>query len=373
LSFIAALLLVISPLVLVSLRFAALGEIDLIDADGSLINERLHGPVSEVFPEYKLRMTEGLRPSLLVLGSSRVMQFRASFFDGCSIRSCFYNAGGAAPTMRAGQDFLKEADMGQPPRVMLLGLDIWQFNPNDSANTHEPTSLTPSFIERVRRAIGIVRQFTPRLADDTELRSAVLGQTVAPEGYRGVRAIVRGEGFRPDGSYSYGDRFMTEIASQSPVERSADAVDRIAKSCCRLERFTRADPVSIGELQVLLTEARQREIDVIAFTLPFSDEMMDAVERDVALRAGFADVESQLAAVFVQDGVAFLRFSRLADAGCRPTEMIDGFHASEVCAARILDRLLDADGVSRALAPFVDRTRLRARIASRSSDLFMPP
>lgn len=166
---------------------------------------------------------------------------------------------------------------------------------------------------------------------------------------------------------------MSDVAGQTPAARLAEAVDRISKSCCRREQFTRADPLAIAELEQLLVQARHTGTQVIAFTLPFSDEVMDAVDRDAALHAGFADVESRLAAVLTENGVPFFRFARLADAGCRPTEMLDGFHTSEVCAARLLDRLLGFPAVARALAPFVDQARLEARIASRSSDLLMPP
>jgi hypothetical protein len=361
----------VSPVVFVGARFAAVGELDLFDTNESLRAERLHGPLSEDFAEYKLRMTESVRPDLLVLGSSRVMQLRATLFDRCSSGSCFYNAGGAATTMRSAQEFFDKVAASRAPPVLLLGLDIWQFNPNDATNSHEPVDLTPGFTERLRRSIGVVRQFTPQLENDGALRSVVAGFAAVPQGYRGARAILRGEGFRPDGSYAYGDKFITDISTQTPSQRSADAVERIAKSCCRLDHFVRADPRALLELQGLVALAQRRGTQVIAFTLPFSDEVMDAVDRDVALRAGFADVERELEDLFRRNGTEFVRISRLSDAGCAPTEMLDGFHPTEVCAARILARLLASANNTHSLAPFVEEGRLRVLIASRSSDLFL--
>jgi hypothetical protein len=359
--------------VFVGARFAAVGEFDLFDTNASLRAERLHGPLSEDFAEYKLRMTEGVHPDLLVLGSSRVMQIRETLFDRCSSRSCFYNAGGAATTVRSAQKFFEHVAASGAPRVLLLGLDIWQLNPNDTTNSHEPVDLTPGLAERLRRSIGVVRQFTPQLENDGALRSVIAGDAAVPQGYRGVRAILRGEGFRPDGSYSYGDKFITDVSNQTPGQRSAEAVERIAKSCCRLEQFVRADPRALTELQDLVSLAQRSGTRVIAFTLPFSDEVMDAVDQNAALRAGFADVDQELRDLFRRNGAEFVRIARLSDAGCFPTEMLDGFHPTEVCGARILARLIASASNARSLAPFVEEGRLRALIASRSSDLFLRP
>jgi len=352
-------------------RFAAIGEFDLFDTDAALAQERLHGPLSEEFPEYKLRRARSVHADILILGSSRVMQFRGALFDRCVSTSCVYNAGGAGPTMRVAADFFDEVAAAGPPRVLLIGLDTWYFNGNDEANTHLPTDLTPGGGERVRRSVSFLRQFVPRLSQDPQLRAVVAGLVAAPEGFRGARAILKGEGFRPDGSYSYGAQFLADVADEAPAERSADAVTRVAQSCCRLERFTATDPQALQELERLAGAARRSGTQVIAFTLPFSDELMDAVARDEALRSGFADVDARLTETLQRLGIPFVRLTRPSDAGCRSSEMLDGFHPSEVCSARILELLTATDGISASLASFVDPRVLRARIDARPSDLVL--
>jgi len=371
LSFLVGLVLAMAPLVLVGARFAALGEFGVFETPEALPREALHGPLSEPFAEYKLLMTQQIRPDLLVLGSSRVMQVRGSLFNRCSVGTCFYNAGGAAPTTKTAEEFFGRIAANHPPRVMLLGLDIWQFNPNDAQNTHERVELTPSLAERFRRSVGVIREFTPTLLTDPQLRALVAGLTETPAGYRGARAILRGEGFRPDGSYSYGDQFFAEVSRNSVAERSAEAVGRIAKSCCRLEQFDQADAVSVQELERLISQARRSGTQIVVFTPPVTDELMDAVERDPVLSKGFADVDRVIRDVLSRNAVPFVLMTRPADAGCSSAEMLDALHPSEVCAARMVDRLLSSEVVSQLLGSFTDDLYVRSVIASTSSDFFI--
>jgi len=48
---------VLAFFVVVTYRFGAIGEFDLFGTDVSLMRERLQSPLSEAFPEYKLRRT----------------------------------------------------------------------------------------------------------------------------------------------------------------------------------------------------------------------------------------------------------------------------------------------------------------------------
>ena len=353
----------------VTARFALLGEVDLFDTDAALLSEGLHGPLSESFAEYKLRMTSALAPDLVVLGSSRVMQLRDVLFDGCQSRRCFYNAGGAATTIAEASTFLDS--LPRPPRVVLLGLDVWQFDPNDATNTHQPETLRPSTLERMRRALGIVREFTPRLYDDSELRSLIVSVRSMPQGVRGVRAVLRGEGFRPDGSYSYGAAFLSEVEAESTSARSLDALSRIARSCCRFEHFSVPDPRSLAELETVVNSAQARGTTVVVFTPPYSDEVVDAVERDPGVAAGFAAVDASLRDTFARLHVPFVSVGRASDIRCEPDEMLDGLHPSEVCAARLLAAMLSSGEVADVLRPYVTPVHLASLLAQTRSPLML--
>jgi hypothetical protein len=365
LTFFVGVLVGVAPLIGTTARLGAVGELDLFDTDAALLAESLHGPLAESFVEYKLRMASALRPDLLILGSSRVMQFRAALFDGCAARSCVYNAGGGATTLLEAQQFVDA--LPYAPRVLVLGLDVWQFDPSDPTNTHQPGSLMPNALERARRALGVVRTYTPRLYDDEPLRSVLLlGRPEAP-GARGVRAILRGEGFRPDGSYSYGPEFLQTASSQSPEARAADALGRIERGCCRFEYFTKADASALVELERLVRAAQTRGVAVVAYMPPYADLVAAAIESDPRLAGGFASARYEVSRLLESLGVPFSILSRASDAGCRAEEMLDGLHPSEVCSARILDRLLSTRGFAEALRPFVTADHVKLLISRASS------
>jgi len=366
-TFLIGLVIGVAPLVAVTARLAAIGELDLFDSDGQLVAEELHGPVSESFAEYKLRMTSALTPETVILGSSRVMQFRDALFAGCGARICFYNAGGAATTMLEALEYVRS--LPRTPRLILLGLDVWQFNPNDATNTHQSSSLRPSGIDRVRRAIGTVRQLAPRIYADEALRSLVVLGEPASASRRGARAILRGEGFRPDGSYAYGPALMSDIAGQTPAARSADALDRVARGCCRFERFTEPDQQSLAELEQLVVEVRAKGATVVAFMPPYADLVSNAVDRDAALSVGFARVRDALRGLLSRRGIPFVDFARASSAGCDSAEMLDGLHPSEVCSARVLDRLLANDDIASALRPYTTAGHVRTLLSAAPSAL----
>lgn len=358
------------PLLIIAGRFAALGEFELFDTDASLVAERLHGPLDAPELEYKFRMTTILQPRVLMLGSSNVLQFRGSLFTKCTAPTCFYNAGGGMPTVRAGADFFDRLTMaGRPPDVLLLALDVWQFNPRYEENTHVDTRLRRDLQDQLRLALGVTRKFAPRVLTDADLREFVLGRIPTTGGLRGARAILRSEGFRDDGSYSYGTVSRAIVLSQSPTDRSADAVSRVARDCCRFQRFAHADSRSLEELDELLTAASRAGTKVIAFTVPLSDEVMDSIDRDPAERAGFRDVERSLREVLARHGVPFSPFWRASQAGCGPFEMLDGLHPGEVCAARVLQRIAGEGGNERIVGPYLDLDALQRKTERPSSEL----
>ncbi|MEM7391341.1 MAG: hypothetical protein AAF492_03250, partial [Verrucomicrobiota bacterium] len=91
-------------------------------ADRSII----YGPAySNPNPSYKFKAAVARKPEVLALGTSRVMQFRSWLFT--QKPDAFYNAGGAVTKLPDIQQFL--ALIEPDPKVILLGLDHYFFNP----------------------------------------------------------------------------------------------------------------------------------------------------------------------------------------------------------------------------------------------------
>lgn len=355
------------------IRLIAIGELfdDLRPQD----NVRLRGALHFDYPDYKLSETLRRRPQLLILGSSTVMQWRDELFSGCtSISGCFYNAGGAMVTLRDGLEFMRRLGKDTAPRVLLLGLNVWHLNPDaddPSHNKHVKTDISLGDpLRRLDFALGVSRGMIVNAAQDRELDALLIGRTPMPADERGVTAVLRGSGFRSDGSYDYGDAERERVSAQAPAERSELVRSQIQRSCCRFESFSHPDEVSLQELDDLLNVANALGTQVVAFIPPMSELVVRAMDAQPGLRDGVSRAKAGFAAEFAHRGVSFVDAGTPTDLGCVEEQMWDGIHPSEVCDARMLLRLLDGPAGT-TLARYADRAEVLRLISGASTPLIL--
>ena len=89
--------------------------------------------ISQDFVDYKLSLYAAVRPKIVAIGSSRVMQFREGYF-----RKPFLNMGGVAgnlPVLRSTIDAMLAVHV---PEAVILGLDFWWFMPRWNPNPFAP-------------------------------------------------------------------------------------------------------------------------------------------------------------------------------------------------------------------------------------------
>ncbi len=193
-------LLTLAPLFALAARLAALGEIltDVVPHQRVAIV----GPLHSNAPTFKLAEARRRGAELLVLGSSRVMKLRESMFDRCSHDHCFYNAGGGMPTIATGLALLRQLPRDKWPRVLVLGLDLWHFDPAYDADKNEVTKLDIDLRDRLGSALAVTRQVALDLPSEAAVREVVLGRKATPGDKLGLNAIIHDSGFRADGSFS---------------------------------------------------------------------------------------------------------------------------------------------------------------------------
>ena len=365
--------MVVAPLIGIMIRMAQVGEIESFASEAQLAAETVHGPLTESLVNYKVQRMIELKPDVIVVGSSRVLRWRGSLFDGCDGRvTCFYNGGGTMGTMLEADQVVRRVMESYSPKVMILDVAHWNFDPNFPDNTQELEDIDPSPLAKVRTAASSVREIVGRAYDDPRIRAVLLGQVAAPAGYRGIRAITRGEGFLPDGSYTPGIG-LAETESMSAAQRSADAVQAVVTSGHRFNWFDRADDRDLRQLKDILDLATAHHTQVVALMTPYSDDVADAIDAQPRLRTGFADVEAKLDAIFRERGIPFVRFRRISDVGCSPEEALDGYHPGEVCSARMLGAMLAVPAVNAILSPYASASHVRDAIAHSYSRLSLEP
>jgi len=255
------------------------GELDPIEKiiDSQIFNKNvLYGPAYTVpCPTYKLKSVIKREPEVIALGSSRVMQFRDKFFTLAPEK--FYNAGRGANRIKDFKDFLEKIPKDKMPKVVIMGLDPYFFNPNwDSAE--EKDSILIHTNQRKKNPIFLINS-------TSFIRDTVRGKTLNKDNYAGLDAGLKkytpkgynaknnGNGFRSDGSYCYGKYFSNPENGDDWGFK--DTFKRIKEGNRRFEYSEKISPKAIKELKEFLDFCEQNKIYVIGFLPPYAKVVYD--------------------------------------------------------------------------------------------------
>jgi hypothetical protein len=280
------------------------------------------------------------KPAVVVLGTSRVMQFRSRMFK---TPGRFYNAGGAVATLWEFRPLLEAIPVGQEPEIFIIGLDQYLFN----SNYAEFKTTTPPVELRWNDIVQSARWTVYDDYRDGKFTLAALFHRERGTERLGLNAVANNNGFRNDGSYYYG-KFIAN--PRDPTNDDIDfknTLDRIRRGAGRFEHGRHVSADAVDELAAFLKICRARGIHVAAFLPPFAHEvyvrMMSLGERYRYLR----ELPSILMPVFAGQGHTFFDFSDLQSVGASDVETIDGFHPSERAYVRMLLAMQRADATLR--------------------------
>ena len=345
--FLAPLLLLAGP-VLISLEVVGelIGCEEIVEeqlAHDSLVAMAYSNPARCL----KAKMVEARKPTIVALGSSRVMQFREFFFMK---PKRFYNAGGAVARIRDFNAFLEEVDT-EGIELFVIALDQYYFNHNFDDMTRSPKSFENRYSAmRVLRKQTLLQNYWEGKIDLARIgRPARIGLT----------ALMYDEGFRPDGSYRSGRLIkFPELAEDIDFH---DTYDRIEAGDRRFQYGAEVNPEAFDELDDFLSACQKRRIQVVAILPPYAHEVWGALmehgEEEIADHryAYMVDLPSTLQPLFDRYGFEFFDFSDIARVGSPDDETLDGFHGSEVAYLRLTLKMAET---SRILGDYVDADQL---------------
>ncbi|MBL8686701.1 MAG: hypothetical protein JNK86_04470 [Alphaproteobacteria bacterium] len=327
----------------------------------------LYGPAfTNEVPYYKLQKTIQNNPDVLILGTSRVMQFRSGFFQQ---HVKMYNSGGAVSYLWEYKDFLQNIPKQSLPKLIIIGIDQWQFNPNwrsDRFNAYKNNIQPEPFVRIEHSFLNILQTNFWKIYKYTFRGQINFLNLLNKSGERhevGLTAIMDQQGFRADGSYRYGDRFL-----DNSDERYNDVRRRIEKNSNLFERSQNtADRKSM--LKDFLEFCKQNGIHVIAFLPPYSLDSFEIMNNLYPDYKYLSDIAGVLKPVFSRYNFTFVDFTDPAVLGVtNDSEMIDGFHGSEKTYLRVIIRLAEADERLRQL---VDLSYLRQLLDTRPGPLYI--
>lgn len=352
-----AFLVVIAPLLYVGIRLYSAGE--MLPDYGLLASkpELVYGRLEDDYKDFKLTMTSLRRPRVLMIGSSRVMQFRASILTECERLDCFYNAGGFMPSTRVALESLKRLPEDGFPAVIVVGIDYWHVS-LFPANEHGATSYpTGELSERMNQAFATVRTWLVEGQKDPSRRQMLLTPWLDRPGM-GLNARQRGQGFRGDGSFQYPPLQATH--SSDPA-RMKEIIGQARSATGWFYDGNGVDPVSLTEIREIISVARTRGASVIGFTPPFSRQVVAELENS-GRHAAWFQFAPAVAKIFSDAGQPFFHYTDMSSAGCEEDESIDGYHPNERCSAKIILTMLRDANTAAILRAYVHSEKLRADI-----------
>ena len=280
---------------------------------------------------FKLEGARLRHPEILVLGNSRMNQWRSAMFKPFS----FYNAGNCLYTQADYRRFLE--DLGSfAPKVILFSLDFFTFNPAYDENFHhvaydELGSNSSEFRSILKRLFSVAvkspKSFVPDQREPLYQLPAL-----------GLHAAKTGTGFRIDGSYQYG-AIMRNSKDAGAVSVSA-AVSRVSTGVIPFQPASHLDPVRRAELEKFAAAALQRGIKLVAISMPYDPQVINAVESSSAHGIWKQFYGPETATWLRNQGIAYFDFTRLESFGGRGNEFFDPFHPTETAVLRMLLRIL---------------------------------
>lgn len=326
---IVPILLVIVPLYIIETSGETFSLEEMIQRQQQDTSVLIGCVLSYVDPFLKAEKSRQINPDILVLGTSRTMQFRHYFFNPAFI---FYNAGGGVSNIQEFLYFLEQTQV--KPQVLMISLDQYFFNSvwvgTDPVTFNYKYSCSPTtmLLSNMRSIYGKLKDGRIRL---TQLRRS---------SSIGLLAKCDGEGFRQDGSY-----FYNRIISNPSLSEDFQFQNTYLQIEKGIRRFVYNDSVCQNSIEILdrfLTYCYNHSIEVIAYLPPYAP----AVWKKMIATGNYSymtRIDRSIRPLFEKYKYTLYDFSDGETFGSNDTEFIDGFHGSEKTYLRMMLEMVRKD------------------------------
>lgn len=337
----------------VTVAYVVMGTIKENYSEKEVLNDYeniLYGSALKDGGLLKLDIVKEKKPSVVALGSSRVMQFRADFFKDQD----FYTLGGLGASVDELEYAWKKVKESYSPKVVIVGVDSWWLNPklkHDNGLKDLNNGGKYQEIVELYRNVRIFKQVLHadeiKEFDDFGSRRNI-----------GLDAAVNGNGYRlSDGSRQYGKIIRDK---EDKATRFRSTYERMEKGD-ENDRFVWCDTISeieLNKLEKLLKDIKKTGAIVVVFLPPFPHEIYEYMDNNVHYHEFLHTYIYRMDEMCGKLNIPCYNFSDLSSLGASDDETIDGFHASEVAYARITYLL----GRHAPLSEYINADKLQAII-----------
>lgn len=285
---------------------------------------------------FKLEGYAAKKPDVALIGSSRVMQMRESFF-----RSSFYNLGGAMNSIGEGAHLVDLMLKLHKPKLILIGADFWWFNDKFSKIAARQSPLPPK--PRMRPEFLLKPASLLREGKITfgKYVNILTGRSESSRGSicaMGISAVITHDGFGPDGSYYY-SRMLSGKMQEDSDEEFARTIERIKTAGSRFERADHANAEHAARFMELIRSIKEQGIKITVFFPPLAPTVNRALDRYRDQYGYFAELRT----ILRDAGVDFFDFEDAPFPVSNDCEFVDGFHGGDVTNARMILTMAEKD------------------------------
>lgn len=220
---------------------------------------------------YKLELIKKVKPEIIALGSSRVMQFREDSFN-----KKFVNAGGGMNSLNEGLIFLKKMYEFHNPKYIILGLDFWWLNSNISIPTNFSYHKNTGNIISKQKVWRTSKWLASGKIDKNTLKNIFSKENFKNKytnyNNMGFDAISTSDGFRIDGSRSS----TKHIFGLRPNidEQFSDVFNRIESGQRKFEYGSNLSEEGIKYLKSIISFIESKGTEFIIVVPPVANSVL---------------------------------------------------------------------------------------------------
>ncbi|PRM89808.1 hypothetical protein CJ671_05455 [Aliarcobacter cryaerophilus] len=284
--------------------------------------------------QYKLELLRIIKPKVLALGSSRVMQFREESFN-----TTFITAGGAMNHLNEGLLFLKKMIKFHKPELIIIGLDFWWFN----QNFNQPEKFKHEYEEKFKLVDEIHNVLAKFKNNSLNFETLMYGlkkeNNLTNYENIGLNSIKYSNGFRKDGSYQYSS-FILGDEKNSDINFS-NTFNRIENGNSRFEYGNNLSEERVKIFKDIIKFTQENNIKLILVIPPLANEVIQKMDN---FRDKYNFV-NEFRKLIKNSNIEYYDFHDMRDYYKNSCEFVDGFHGGDVTYQRILKKMYDENSI----------------------------
>ncbi|MDG2033424.1 MAG: hypothetical protein P8J29_05775 [Rhodospirillales bacterium] len=315
---------------------------------------------------YKLARSIYLKPEIIVLGSSRVTQFRDYMAPG---NLKIYNASLAASSLSGAYRYVTSLIPKHRPKLILLGIDPWWFDPVFDKKHHPPLStkfnIRPLISNTINAALDI-KVLRTLMADEINRDFDVLGGR-KPVGYN---ASSQSRGFRPDGSYQYGSILLANPLTPNIMGMGYKAnfkfyINETKMFRGRMKYVGEVSRKQVDLLTKIINFTRSNDVNIILFFPPMASALFSTVQDLPKQRKYFDNIRKTVKRTARVTETEFYDFHNLGNLGIYDRHTLDALHVDEIATLAVLDAMVTKSKVLGQFYGDNDKKRLAAVLSEK--------